>query len=271
MHFTKPEQLQLEKNYNDFYGVLGAASLILGIAVAAIFLLGGGMEALIGLFATLGVFWLLLITVIGLNNRRLVERERRDAESLFAGSVWAVWQWSPADWQRDLGQRRETHAKRLRFQRFMPWIGGAASLIIGGSALLPVLVSGESMPENLRAFVIGLAIFFAALAFLLSVVSANRERHKWRLRLQQAEQLAAPWICFGPYGVYHQVDGHVSLRNLGNISLSKKEQVITFYIKHPLPKGGSVLHPFPVRIPEPHLTDASTLVARYRSERGLRS
>jgi len=171
----RPAVLHLEKNYNDFYSAVGAAALILGIAITAILTLGGGVQELLGLLATLGLFWLLLVTVIGLNNRRIVERERRDAESLFTGAAWAVWQWSIADWQQELRQRQQDHEKRVRFQRFTPWLGGIAGIIIGGSALLPAVIAGDEMPPSIRTFVIGLAIFFALLAFAL---------HCWRLPCQ---------------------------------------------------------------------------------------
>ncbi len=267
---SRPAVLQLEKNYNDFYAAVGAAALILGIAVTAILTLGGGLQELLGLFATLGLFWLLLVTVIGLNNRRVVEGERRDAESLFTGAAWATWQWSVADWQQELRQRQQEHEKRVRFQRLTPWLGGIAGIIIGGSALLPVVVAGDDMPPQIRAFVIGLAIFFALLAVALSVVGAGRERRKWEVKLEAAQQLTAPWISFGPYGFYHQADGHTSLRKLGGIGFSKKKRVITFYIKYALPRGGSMLHSVPVSIPEPGMAEAEALVDRYRTERNLR-
>ncbi|MBN8591088.1 MAG: hypothetical protein J0M33_04990 [Anaerolineae bacterium] len=266
----RPAVLHLEKNYNDFYSAVGAAALILGIAITAILTLGGGVQELLGLLATLGLFWLLLVTVIGLNNRRIVERERRDAESLFTGAAWAVWQWSIADWQQELRQRQQDHEKRVRFQRFTPWLGGIAGIIIGGSALLPAVIAGDEMPPSIRTFVIGLAIFFALLAVALSVVGAGRERRKWEAKLEAARQLTVPWICFGPYGFYHQVDGHTSLRNLGGISFSKKKQVISFYIKYALPRGGSMLHAVPVTIPESGVAEADALVERYRTERSLR-
>ncbi len=267
---SRPAVLQLEKNYNDFYSAVGAAALILGIAVTAILTLGGGVQELLGLLVTLGVFWLLLVTVIGLNNRRVVERERRDAESLFTGAAWATWQWSVADWQQELRQRQQEHDKRVRFQRFTPWLGGIAGIIIGGCALLPAVVAGDEMPPPIRTFVIGLAIFFALLAVALSVVGAGRERRKCETKLADAKQVPAPWICFGPYGFYHQTDGHTSLRKLGSVRFSRTKQVITFYVKHALPRGGSMLHPVSVTIPASGVAEADALVDRYRTERNLR-
>lgn len=273
MFNTVPDPLRIQSNFNQFYAALGAAGTIMGIAVAAVLFMGGGAQELLALFAFLGSFWLLLILVTGWNDRRKVRRERADARALFEGSAWAQWRWSPEEWKGEAANRRAEYERMIRFQRFAPVIGAVASLIIGGCALLPAALGGEQMEERARVFIIALAVFFTVLSFLLSVVGAGRERRKWQRRLERSEQVVAPRVVFGPYGFYHEVDGHTSLRDLGNVTLTKKGHTLTFYTKHGMGRGlfsSTYLHPIPVTVPEAHVEDGAALVKRYVTEHKLK-
>ncbi|MBL8155427.1 MAG: hypothetical protein JNM70_14680 [Anaerolineae bacterium] len=272
MFNTAPEPIRIQSNFHQFYAAMGAAGTIMGIAVAGVLFMGGGAQELLALFAFLGSFWLLLILITGWNDRRKVRRERADAQSLFEGAGWSQWRWSPEGWKEEVAKRRSEYERTMRFQRFVPVIGAVASLIIGGCALLPVVIGGEQIEPRARVFIIVLAVFFTVLSFLLSVVGAGRERRKWQRRLERSEQAMAPWICFGPYGFYHEVDGHTSLRDLGDVRLTQKGRLLTFYTKHNLGRAssGSYLHPIPLPVPEAHVEDAPPLVRRYREERKLK-
>lgn len=265
---TPPDELRLETNYNQLYGVLGAAGLMLGIAISAV-LAFAGTEELGWTILILGTLWGLGVLVIGGANHLKVLRERRDARSLFEGGAWTEWRWSPADWARELDKRRADHARRMRFQRFAPWLGLVAGLIIGGCALLPVFVGGTAFPAQFRPFIFGLAAFFAVLSFVLSVSGAARERRKWERRLAHAERVASPWVRFGLNGFYHEVDGHTSLRSLDAVRWSAKKGELTFVTRHRGPRGSSFGFGIPLAVPEAHLGEASALASRYRSERGL--
>lgn len=273
MFNSAPEPLRIQANFNPFYAALGAAGTIMGIAVAGVLFMGGGAQELLALFAFLGSFWLLLILVTGWNDRRKIRRERADAQALFEGSAWAQWRWSPEEWKGEVASRRAEYERMIRFQRFMPVIGAVASLIIGGCTLLPLILGGEQIEARARTFIIVLAAFFTVLSFLLSVVGAGRERRKWQRRLERSEQAVAPWLVFGPFGCYHEVDGHTGLRDLGNVTLTKKGRVLTFYTKHNLGRAssGNYLHPIPLPVPEAHVEDAPALVKRYREERKLKN
>ncbi len=268
MFNTAPEPLHIQSNFNQFYAALGAAGTILGIAVAGVLFMGGGAQELLALIAFLGSFWLLLILITGWSAHRKVHREQADAQSLFEGAGWMQWRWSPEGWKEEVASRRSEYARMIRFQRFVPVIGAVASLIIGGCALLPVVIGGEQIEPRARVLIIALAVFFTVLSFLLSVVGAGRERWKWQRRLERSEQAAAPWICFGPYGFYHEVDGHTSLRDLGDVKLTQKGRLLTFYTRHRLGRtsSGSYLHPIPLPVPEAHVEDARALANRYREE-----
>ncbi len=269
MHNIQPEELRLENSYKSFYSTLGAAATIIGIASVGVLVMGGGLTELAAAWVGLGSIWLVMALVIGLNNRRLVQRERRDAETLFEGDCWARWQWSADEWQRELAQRRVDLEKHLRFQRFAPWIGGVAGLVIGGCFLFIAFVAGEAMPAPARTFMMGLGLFFACLSVGLSLSGARRERYKWQSRLERAEQAATPRIWLGPYGFYHETDGHTTLRNLTAVSFSSRKQQLAFQIKHPGPKGSTLYQTVPLPVPEAHTADAAALVTRYRTERQL--
>ncbi|MBW4436463.1 MAG: hypothetical protein KME04_04975 [Pleurocapsa minor GSE-CHR-MK-17-07R] len=265
---TPPEELRLETNYNQLYGVLGAAGLMMGIALVAV-LSFAGLEELVWTILILGTLWGLGVLVIGGANHLKVLRERRAARSLFEGGAWTEWRWSPADWARELDKRRADHARRMRFQRFAPWLGAVAGLIIGGCALLPMFFGGVDFPAELRPFIFGLAAFFAVLSFVLSVSGAARERRKWARRLEHAESVASPWVRFGLYGFYHEVDGHTDLRDLDDVRWSAKKSELTFVRRHAGPRGSSFGFGVALPVPETHHADASALASRYRSERGL--
>ncbi|MBK8020201.1 MAG: hypothetical protein IPK19_01955 [Chloroflexi bacterium] len=262
------DQVKIQASYTQTTAALGAAALILGIATAATLLFGDGdPQALLALFATLGVVWLLIVGVIGLNDWRLVRRERRDAEALLAGDSWAEWRWSPEEWRREIEQQRADLEKWKVFQRkWAPVMTGIATVAVAGTLAAIVLIAGDDMPANLRGFMFGLAGFLALLVIALSVGGLQRERRKRERRLERSEAAPAPRIRFGEYGLYHEVDGHTSLRNLHHVTFSAKQNQMAFHIRHEGPAGSSRTHPTHLPVPEAHLDDAPALARRYNRD-----
>jgi hypothetical protein len=269
-HITT-DHLLLQSNYNGFTSTLGAAGLMLGIAIAGVLFGGGGLTELGWTLVFLGGFWGILVLIFGAGDWLRVRRERADALALFSGGAWAEWRWSMAEWGAELARRRDLHARQVRFQRYTPLLGIVAGLIIGGCALLPVIFGGTEIPAQARTFIIGLAIFFFCLSVILSVSGVWRERRRWEHFLARAESLAAPAIRFGPNGYYHEADGHTSLRRLDGVSYSAKKAELAFFIRHSGPRGSSFRMPVTIPVPAAHAGEAAALAARYRAERGLGS
>lgn len=267
MHPT-PTPLRLQTNYNSFYSALGAGALMLGIALAAVLYVGGDREQIAWTVIIIGGIWGLIILVLGLSNRYTVERERRDARALFAGDAWATWRWSVGEWQAVLNVRREELEKRQRIGRFAPLVGGIAAVVIGGTPIVMALAVPD-IPAQVREFMIALGVFFAILAIALSVVGTLRERRKWERHYERASRIAAPWVLLGAQGFYHETDGHTSLRNLTDVSLTRDGGMLTFQIRHPGPRGTSYTLPVNLPVPATHREEAKALVKRYREERRL--
>lgn len=263
-----PDPLRLQTSYNSFYSALGAGALMLGIALAAVLRMGGDAEQITWTLIIIGGIWGVIILALGLSNRYTVERERRDARALFEGDAWATWRWSMEDWGRELEARRADLEKRSRVSRFTPIIGGIAAVAIGGTPIAMALAIPD-IPDEVRQFMIALGIFFGVLAIALSVVGVVRERRRWQARMERASAVAAPWVRFGAYGLYHETDGHTSLRNMTDVTVARDGRSLIFQIKHPGPRGTSYTLPLVVPIPPTQREDAQTLVARYRDERKL--
>ncbi len=269
MNVPIPDPLRLQTNYNQFYSALGAGALMLGIALAAVLRMGGDASQVAWTVILFGGIWGVIILVLGVNNRYAVERERRDARALFEGDAWATWRWSMEAWGRELEARRADLEKRARFSRFTPIIGGIAAVVIGGTPIGMALLIPD-VPAKVREFMIVLGILFGVLAIVLSASGVVRERQRWQARIERAAQVAAPWVRFGEFGIYHETDGHTTLRHATEVSLARDGDALVFQIRHPGPRGTSYTLPLAVPIPAGHRDDAQALVARYRDERRLR-
>jgi hypothetical protein len=270
MQTTSPDDLRIEANYHQLYAAIGAALTMLAIASLALWWMGGDLLQVAGLLASFGGIWGLIITLIGLKAHHEIRRDRADAESLFAGAAWADWQWSPSEWREQIALRRAEVEQQLRFQRFAPWIGVIAGVVIGGSILALAVIGGDAMPSEVRGFLVVLAIGFACLSVLITLSGVWRERRKWRARLARAEAAIAPRLRFGPYGFYHDADGHTSLRRLHNVGFSRQHNALTFQLRYATSRGGTIYHTINTPVPAAHAADAEALVRRYRSERQLR-
>jgi hypothetical protein len=270
MMTTPPANLRLQSNYNQLYSALGAAIFILGIATVAVLVMSSGMQELVGLALTLGVVWFVLVLIFGVTNQRRVKQERADAMALFDEGAWAEWRYSPVEWQQEVEQRRRTLHERIAWQQKMRWVGYVAAVVIVICALIPVLMAGDQMPPQARNFIFLLAGFLGFFTIVLSAVGVPRDRRKWEQNLARAEQVSAPWVRFGPYGFYHEVDGHTILRNVQQVSAVSERDMLTFQIKHGGPRGSTILHPVSLPVPQAHQSELSALVSRYRRERNLR-
>mgnify|MGYP005844654017 CR=1 FL=1 len=262
--------LRLEASHNNFYAALGAAALMIGIAVAAVVILGGDGEQLLWTLIIFGGIWGVILLFSGVHSWNTVRRERRDAESLFTGEAWAIWRWSLEEWGRELESRRRDFEQRERWQRRAPLLGGIAGIIIGGCLLIPIAASGEEMPPVMQNFIIALAIFFFCLSVILSISGALRERRRWQGMLDRAAAHPAPRVWFGPYGYYHETDGHTPLRRLENVSVDHKKRRLVFTREYTGSRGVTYALPTSLPVPAAHMDDAEALAQRYRSERGLR-
>jgi hypothetical protein len=264
-----PANLRLQSNYNQLYSALGAAIFILGIATVAVLVMSGGMQELVGLAMTLGVVWFGLVLIFGVTNRRRVKQERDDALALFEEGAWAEWRYTPDEWQQEIGKRRRDLDARIAWQQKMRWVGYVAAVVIVICALLPAIIAGDQMPPQARNFIFLLAGFLGFFTVVLSAVGVPRDRRKWEQNLARAEQVSAPWVRFGPYGFYHEIDGHTILRQVKQVNASSNRDSLTFQIKHGGPRGSTILHPVSLPVPQAHQAELPALVSRYRRERKL--
>lgn len=263
MNTPIPNPLRVQTNYNSFYSALGAGALMLGIALTAVLRMGGDAEQIGWTILTIGGIWGIIILALGLSNRYTVERERRDARSLFQGEAWATWRWSMEDWGRELEARRTEMEQRSRLSRFTPIIGGIAAAVIGGTPIVLALAV-EDIPADVRQFMIALGIFFGVLAIILSISGVMRERRRWQARMERASAVPAPWVRFGAHGLYHETDGHTWLRNMTDVSLARDVRSLIFQIRYSGSRGVSYTLPLVVPIPAVQREDAEALVKRYR-------
>lgn len=272
---SRPEPLLLQANFNQALSTIGAGAILLGIASVAVVLFSDDVaQALVALFLFMGSFWAALILIMGLNDGRLLRRERADASRLFEGEAWHQWRWTLDEWRAELAQRRALYEQQTRWQKRAPLLGAVAGIIIGACALLPVFFGGEEIEPRFRDFIIGIAIFFGVLAFILSVIGARREGAKNQRRMERSEALSMPWVVLGAQGFYHEADGHTSLRALDRVRFDKKNNTLIFYLRHRAGRnswGGSMSYLQDIHLPVPteQLDAIPALVKRYRTERRL--
>jgi hypothetical protein len=267
-----PDQVRLQTNYSQAYSTLGAAALMMGIVTLAIFMMGESLTTLAKAIAALGIIWLPLTLAFGLVNVYRVRRERRHAQALLSEDYWAEWQWSPDEWQQQLTERRADFEKwrEFRYRGAFGCMLVVSTVAIAGTPLFIALVSGDAMPSYARNFLFVLSAFFGLFSITLSLVGTWNERRKRQQQLERAELLTAPRVRLGPYGFYHEADGHTPLYNLSKVAFSPKKQDLTFYIRHSGPQGtGSFDFPTALPVPAAHIADARAIVQRYESEYGL--
>ena len=268
---NKPEKLVLDDGSyfsQGRIGVFAGIAWVIFIGVIALFLAGAKLKDLVlpcGAFSILWLGWVAINTTVGLVHRN---NDRRAINRLFKSETWLLWQFPSAEWQ---GIIEAKYRKMLPEDGLAPYIGAVYSTITGLVISVILILVGKFVIKEEEAMPM---IFLSAGVLILLMAGVGlfqpiQERNKARKYRRKALRVPGPRVWFGPEGVYHEVFGYTSLKELEKVTdhtRSAKTIKVTITIDGG-DSGSTYSHPVSFAVPSGCEQQASELVRRYRQER----
>jgi hypothetical protein len=187
-----------------------------------------------------------------------VSRERRAIQKLLEGELWAQWQYTPQEWQREVQDLREAE-KRM----FKPGYNLILGLVFGAILAAVALYLHNPQYTPMILFVAGIVtLIFFATGFFLPMYYHRRTAAYYR----QLSQFESPHVFIGESGLYHEAKGFTSFKRLSGVEyLSGSPATIIFSI---IVSGGEGMAdfalPVPVPVPAKYVGETQALVGRFR-------
>lgn len=217
----------------------------------------------------IGGFWLLWLLAHAAGSLVARRHDARGIEALFGGEIWEAWRYQPEEWDAEIERRYDEPEADPADARFGLMVAGGIGLVVG---LVLIVLSLTVMPDGAAAFVVPLGVAIPAGLFVVAWAQGPlRDRRMARDRAV-ARRLPTPAVWFGPTGLYHEVDGFTSLRQLVAVADSSRscgDIVFTVRERVVYRPGWTSLVDVDVRIRVPaEATDrAAALARRVRRER----
>jgi hypothetical protein len=258
----KPQKLVLDDRSSFRNGCSGALVGLGIMGLATVIVLTQSYATLRDLVLPMGIlnffwlFWMMVNFIIGLFHRF---RDRRRIERIFEAGIWQYWRYRSDEWH----EITEAECEKICPEEGPSAFLGAVYSSIFGLVISVIMVlvgifvikDEQMMPAiNISAGAVFLLLLGVGL-FQPLQARFKAQRFRWN-----AQRTLEPRAWFGSEGVYHEVFGYTSLRELNKISHSKRKKTIRFNL------GSEYTYQFEISVPSGYEHQAAQLVKRYRQE-----
>jgi arginine exporter protein ArgO len=266
----KPEKLVLDDGSyfsEGRIGVFAGVAWMIFLGALALIEADVKLKDLVLPCGALSIFWLgwvAINTTVGLVHRN---NDRRAINRLFKSEAWLHWQFPSAEWQGIVDVKYQS---MLPEEGLAPYIGAVYSTIAGLVISVILILVGKFVIKYEEAMPM---VLLSAGAVLLLMVGVGlfqpiQQRNKARKYRRKALRVSDPRVWFGAEGVYHEVFGYTSLKELEKITdHTRSAKTIKVKITMGGTSGSTYSHPVSFAVPSGCEQQASELVCRYRQER----
>jgi hypothetical protein len=270
----KPEKLVFsdEASFSFFRGeilipIVTGAFGIIAVLVTSETTLEATLSELALPIAALSVGWLGWVGLLGIIAFGHRFGEKRSINHMFAGEIWRCWQYTSPEWKALM--EAECNLISPRDEGLKAYVGAVYSSIFGiifAIIMIAIGMFAVEEPELKIAMWVGAVVvfllFLGAGLFQPMVASYKADRYR-----RKSLRFAEPRVWFAFDGIYHEVQGYTSLKELIKVTDQPRSRKAIQFTLAVSTESSTDLVAIPFPVPSGCVERAGRLVRRYLQER----